>query len=75
MFTAIFTSWPIEKWGVTLVTLAGSILTSLGLIMSAFAPNVAVLIVTYGIFAGKQKLEELLFSFPLVEGADYLEMK
>ena len=54
ILAAIFTSWPIKKWGISKVLLCGSIITSMGFVASSLAPNVPMLYLTYGIITGRK---------------------
>jgi MFS family permease len=42
----------IDRYGSSTVTAVGGIVTGIGYILSAFAPNITVLVITYGVIAG-----------------------
>ncbi|MFB2974780.1 OFA family MFS transporter [Microseira sp. BLCC-F43] len=46
------TGFFIDKYGSRTVTAVGGVVTGIGYILSAFAPNIYVLVLTYGIIAG-----------------------
>lgn len=52
----IVTSAPIEVYGCRPVTILGGLLMAAGFITSAFAPNITVLYLTYGVVGGKSYL-------------------
>ena len=58
MFVPFFYSGPIsgklvERFGFKFVCLTGSFFATVGFSLSQFAPNIATLMVTYGVIAGK----------------------
>ena len=57
--TGPIVSWLVNKYGCRTVTIAGAIVSSLGLGVSIFATNVLVLYITIGLVAGEFRLSFL----------------
>ena len=47
------TSGLVNKFGCRVVTIAGSVIAATGFILGSFAPNLEILIFTYGVLGGK----------------------
>ena len=55
MYSGVFISWPMERWGCWVVAALGSLVASIGLAASSLAPNIAVLCVTQGFITGNAR--------------------
>lgn len=64
LFIGPLVSLSLKRFSTRQVTMAGALVCALGLISSAFAPSVSVLIVMYGIVAGASRgFFSLIFGF------------
>lgn len=51
--TGPITSGLVNKFGCRVVTITGSVIAATGFILGSFAPNIDILILTYGVLGGK----------------------
>lgn len=61
--TGPFVGWLLDRFSIRQVTLCGALVAACGFISSTFAPNVEILILTYGVIGGKW-INLIIFSCP-----------
>ena len=52
IFPAVFTGWLSDRYPLRILVLIGATLAMIGFVMSAFAPNIYVVIIGYGVVTG-----------------------
>ena len=51
-FSAVFTGWLSDRYPLRILVLIGATFAMIGFVMSAFAPNIYVVIIGYGVITG-----------------------